>query len=183
LGPCIAACTQADYAQQIRRLRRFLEGHDLGLLQDWTQAMQQAARDLRFEKAQSLKDRLQPLQWLQDRLLFLRQARSQGDFVYPCPAEDGRNLWLLIHRGEVVGAVREPQSDASRAAARALLQSGFRLPAGESDLTDRTVDSVLLLHAWFRKHPAEKAKLLTRAQAEALCAGPVAALPCPAAKG
>jgi excinuclease ABC subunit C len=130
-------------------------------LKELTRRMTAAAADLRFEQATALRDRLELLSWLDDRLRFLRTARQGGSFVYPLTGPAGGTVWYLIHRGEVRAALREPSCPATKAAATTLVEQVFAEPTGEA-VTDHTVDSVLLVTAWFKKYAAEKAKLLTQ---------------------
>ncbi len=161
LGPCAALCTRKEYAANVRAARSFLDGRDRTLLKELTRRMTAAAADLRFEQATALRDRLELLSWLDDRLRFLRTARQGGSFVYPLTGPAGGTVWYLIHRGEVRAALREPSCPATKAAATTLVEQVFAEPTGEA-VTDHTVDSVLLVTAWFKKYAAEKAKLLTQ---------------------
>jgi hypothetical protein len=59
-----------------------------------------------------------------------------------------------------------PRDDKSRAAAAAALEAVYRAaPAGPP--TPDEIDGVLLVAAWFRRHPAEKDRTLTPAAATA----------------
>jgi hypothetical protein len=122
--------------------------------------MATAAAALRYEVAAATRDRLQLLSWLDDRLTFLRSARRGGSVVYPLAGPDGSVVWYLIQRGEVQAAIREPRDATAQADAAALLATTTAGPDVERAVTDRMVDSVLLVAAWFRKFPNEKARLL-----------------------
>ncbi|HET6572239.1 MAG TPA: GIY-YIG nuclease family protein [Fimbriiglobus sp.] len=164
LGPCGGLCTRKEYAANVRAARAFLDGRDRTLLKELTQRMMAAASELRFEQAMALRDRLQLLAWLDDRLRFLRTARQGGSFVYPLTGPAGGTVWYLIHHGEVRAALREPVCPATVTAAAALIGQVFADPGGGA-VTDHTVDSVLLVTGWFKRYAAEKAKLITRAAA------------------
>ena len=174
LGPCVGACSRADYRNKVRAAKQFLDGRDRTPLKELTKRMKMAANELRFEQAVSIRDRLVPLTWLDERLTFLRTSRQQGSYVYPLPCEDGRVMWYLIHAGEVQAVVREPRTDAARSAAAELMRDTFAVTSPAEELTYKTVDSVLLIHAWFKKNAPERAKLLTAAQAFAFCQAPPA---------
>jgi excinuclease ABC subunit C len=165
LGPCGGLCTRKGYGANVRAAKAFLDGRDRSVLTELTRRMTAAAAELRFEQATAARDRLRLLSWLDDRLTFLRGARKGGSFVYPLAGPDGRTVWYLIHRGEVWAALWEPHDGPALAATLEVIEQVFAEPAGEAGVTDRTVDSVLLVFAWFRKHAAEKAKLMTADQA------------------
>ncbi|MFM8272942.1 MAG: UvrB/UvrC motif-containing protein [Gemmata sp.] len=169
-GPCVGACTRADYAAAVRVVKAFLDGRNRTVLRTLQAEMQAAAARFEFERATSLRDKLRSLQWLDDRLSLLRTARDRNSFVYPLPGADGQTRWYLIHRGEVRGVVFPPDAEsAARVADR--LATTFADRAAPAVLSDVAVDSVLLVAAWFRKHAAERANLLQRTRAEAICAG------------
>ncbi|HBT95564.1 MAG TPA: excinuclease ABC subunit UvrC [Coriobacteriia bacterium] len=66
-GPCIGACTPEEYAQNVKRVERFLSGHRRGFLDEIEAEMKQAADNLDFEKAARTKTRLETVRGLQDR--------------------------------------------------------------------------------------------------------------------
>ena len=162
-GPCAGGCTRQGYAAQVRAAKTFLDGRSDAPIKELTAAMTAAAVALKFEQATAVRDRVQALQWLHDRLLFLRGARKGGSFVYPLAGPDGRTVWYVIHRGEVWAALRPPTTDDERAAVAAAVEQIYTSPTGEAGgVSDRTIDSLLLVTAWFRKNRGEKDKLLTR---------------------
>ncbi len=160
LGPCAGLCSRTVYGANVRLAKTFLDGKSKAVLHDLQTRMTAASEGLRFEQAMALRDRFQSLTWLDKRLNFLRSARKGGSGVYPLTGADGRIVWYLIHRGEVRAAVREPHDDESFKVANATIDGVFATERGP--VTDRTVDSVLLVSGWFRKHPEEKTKLLGR---------------------
>jgi excinuclease ABC subunit C len=168
LGPCAGLCDRKAYSASVRAAKAFLDGRDGSVLKELTRRMAAAASELKFEQAMAARDRLALLTWLDERLTFLRSARSGGSFVYPVTGPEGGTVWYLIHRGEVQAALRAPTEAAGFAAAGAVIAKVFGEPGGGGELTYKTVDSVLLVHAWFRRYADEKAKLLTRAAALAL---------------
>jgi excinuclease ABC subunit C len=171
LGPCAAACTQAAYGERVRAVRAFLEGRDGALLEALGRDMTAASAALAFERAAALRDRLQALQWLHDRLERLRQAREGQSFVYPLPGHDGDEWWYLIQQGRVAAALPAPRSpEAGRVAARTVEALYGKPPPSAAALAAHEVDGVLLVAGWFTKHREERARALTPEQALAVCA-------------
>lgn len=171
-GPCAGGCTRQEYAAGVRAVKAFLDGRNRSVLDTLQEQMQAAAERFEFEKATSLRDKLLAMQWIDDRLALLRQARDKNSFVYPLTGTDGRERWYLIHRGEVQAVAFPPTADTSAKLLELLGATFTDLPA-PAVMSDVTVDSVLLVVAWFRKHTDENAKLLTRVQAEEGCTGHV----------
>lgn len=168
-GPCVAGCTRKDYAAGVREVKAFLDGRNRSILKKLKKLMQEASAAFEFEKAMSLRDKLEAIQWLDDRLSLLRRARNRESFVYPLAGVDGRVRWYLIHRGEVQ-AVAFPPTPESGEGVLSLLATTFTDHPAPAILSDVAVDSVLLVAAWFRKNGGERARLLTRADAEGACA-------------
>ena len=169
LAPCVGACSRAGYQTKVRAAKAFLDGHDRTALNELTKRMRMASNELRFEQAVAIRDRYVPLAWIDERLTFLRTAREQGSYVYPLACEDGRVTWYLIHAGEIQTALREPLTPAARGVAVGVLRAVFGGKSVQAELTYKTVDSVLLVHAWFRKNAGEREKLLSAAEALAAC--------------
>lgn len=162
LAPCAAACTRRQYADRVRAARAFLDGNDAAPLEVLEREMTAAAAALQYERAAALRDRLDALRWLYDRLGFLRRARKRQSFVYPVQGHDGSETWYLIHHGQVRVALPAPQSDDKRRSAEELVQKVFRDAAGRpGPVAADEMDGVLLVAAWFRRHPVERARVLT----------------------
>ena len=107
-GPCVGGCTRKEYSVGVRGAKAFLDGRNRSILKTLREQMESASAAFEFEKAMSLRDKLQAIQWLDDRLSLLRSARDQSSFVYPLLGSDGRVRWYLIHRGEVQGVTYAP---------------------------------------------------------------------------
>ncbi len=172
-GPCVAACSRAEYASGVRAAKAFLDGRDRTILARIKELMEQSAESFQFEKAMALRDRLLSLQWIDARLSLLRQARTRSSFVYPFTGHDGRVRWYLIHRGEVRAACFAPTTDEERGRSDAFLTATFATQDGERTLAGDAVDSVLLVVAWFRRNAEERKKLISKAQAIRALAGEI----------
>jgi excinuclease ABC subunit C len=169
LGPCAAACSRTDYSAAVRDAVRFLEGADVSPLETLQREMQEASSARAFERAAALRDRWTPMQWLSVHLERVRQA-CRRSCVYPTVGRDGsRDHWCLIHHGRVRAVTPAPRDDVGRAATAAALDAVYHGGAGGPPRPDE-IDGVLLVAAWFRRHPVEKEKVLAPAAARAACA-------------
>ena len=168
-GPCVAACTRKEYGAGTRGARAFLDGRDRTILVKLKEKMEAAAVEFEFEKALAMRDRLLALEWLDARLSLLRHARDKNSFIYPLAGPDGRDRWYLIHRGQVRAVCHAPVTDEDRRQTAELLSATFIEGPGAVVLTGGTVDSVLLVAAWFRKNGVERSKLMTRASVASKC--------------
>jgi excinuclease ABC subunit C len=172
LGPCVGACSQRAYAARVRQARAFLAGADPGPLQTLERDMTAAAAAQAFERAAGLRDRLQSLRWLHEQLARMRQVQAEGSLVYLVDGHDGTRLWYVIRGGRTVLGLHSPCDSQTRKVARDKLEEVYR--AGRPEAAGppfEHLDGLLLVAAWFRRYPAERARTLTPAEALALCRG------------
>lgn len=66
-APCNVRISKEDYRADIRRLRMFLDGNRKSLLKEMHAEMEQAATELRYEKAARLRDEIAALESLRER--------------------------------------------------------------------------------------------------------------------
>ena len=85
LGRCIAPCTgqvsAKEYAARVQEGISLLEGNDKALLADLTARMEQAAEDLRFEQAATLRDRIRAVRALGEKQKVVAGAFAELDAV------------------------------------------------------------------------------------------------------
>jgi excinuclease ABC subunit C len=168
LAPCAAACTREAYRKQARAAQRFLSGRDTSALAGLRQRMEACVKILAFEQAAALRDQLNLLEWLYHRLDRVRQARAGRCFVYPVPGHAAEDRWYLIHHGVIVGVYENPKRAANSGTLRAALDclAEHKLPPGSSP-TLRSLENVLLVAGWLRRHPAENERTMDYATARA----------------
>lgn len=156
LGPCAGFTTRRQVASAVRSLRNFLDGEDDSILDQLRNEMMAASRELNFERAGSVRDRIQDIEWLHQRLAILRTSREQAAMVYSLTGHDGQTIWYLMNRGQIWAAVHEPVTEDERRVVHDLLDA----VAQTIPRVGRTcVDSVLLVSAWFRRQPGERDRL------------------------
>ncbi len=170
LGPCTGGCSHRAYQAQLQKARDFLSGKDAGPVPDLQQQMEQAAAAQHFERAAVLRDRLAPLEWLSRRLERLRYARHKLSFVYPVVGPDGDEAWYLIHGARTLAVVPAPTDPERKTAARRAIDAAFRdVRSGWLREAYEHADGMMLVLAWFRRHPAELKRTLSPQQARARC--------------
>jgi excinuclease ABC subunit C len=67
VGPCIGTVTQKEYRQMISDLESFLAGRTDGIVKRLQSEMQDAAEELRFERAAALRDQLKAVETIVER--------------------------------------------------------------------------------------------------------------------
>ena len=157
LGPCVGATREDEYLTRFRAAKEFLEGkHDAPLVP--LRAQMEASSDaLDFERAATMRDKIRRLEGLQEQFGRIRFALESLSFEYtiPGPTKDDARTYV-VRRGRVRHEGPAPRTAADRRALEAkvaeILAPAERAPA---TVPGHEVDEVLLVAAWFKKHPKE----------------------------
>ena len=171
LGPCVGGCTAAQYDTRVQLVRGFLDGADDGPLRALRQEMVAASERLEFERAGSLRDKLQRLEGLREQFIRFRFAIETLSFVYTVPGFDGDDRIYLIRRGRVRSEHVIPRSASDRLRLIDMVTDVFASGERESaQLPAHEIDELLLLSSWFRRFPAELARSRAASAYVAECA-------------
>jgi excinuclease ABC subunit C len=166
LGPCAGQCTRSQYSAQLRAARAFLDGHDRSELTRLEEQLQEASQLCEYERAASVRDRLERLQYLFDRLELLREPALPAQFVYP--ADVGRRqVWYLLADGRVVGATSAPDSHAAAGKCLRRLRRAYQSAVGGEELLHRPARQIV--SAWFRARREELRAILSPEDATGIC--------------
>ena len=156
LGPCIAACTEAEYRERLLLARAFLEGNDDGPLDALRVEMEASSERLEFERAAAYRDKLRRLELLREQFGRLRFAVETLSFAYHVPGEGGDDRVYLIRRGRVRAETTPPAAPADHARLRALEMEVFApVERNTAAVPTHEIDELLLLSSWFRRFPEE----------------------------
>jgi excinuclease ABC subunit C len=170
LGPCAAGCSRAAYERKVRAARDFLSGTDTTLLKDLERDMSAAATKQQFESAAAARDKLVPLRWLDEKLTTYRRLRNTFSFIYPLTDVHGREIWYLIHGGRTVSAVPAPSDREGSERVAILIETVYHRKDAWALLDCyEHHDGLLLVAAWFRKHPQERLRTIIPTEALARC--------------
>ena len=156
LGPCIAACTEAEYRDRLVLARAFLDGSDDGPLEALRVEMEASSERLEFERAASYRDKLRRLELLREQFARLRFAVETLSFAYHVPGEGGDDRLYLIRRGRVRAETPVPAAPSDHARLRALEMEVFApVERVTAAVPTHEIDELLLLSSWFRRFPEE----------------------------
>ncbi len=164
LGPCVGGCTEKEYRQRVALARAFLDGHDDGPIATLRHEMEVASDKLEFERAASMRDKLQRLEALKQQFLRFRFAVETLSFVYTVPGFDGEDRVYLIRRGRVRAEDIPPQSERDRRRLAHLTEAVYGTAERETtQIPTHEIDELLLLSSWFRRFPGELARTMRAA--------------------
>jgi excinuclease ABC subunit C len=80
-APCIGAVNQAQYRQVIDDLCQFLEGRTAPIIERLKKEMEQAAEELRFEKAAALRDQILAIEKVVERQKVISNEQMDSDVI------------------------------------------------------------------------------------------------------
>lgn len=148
--------TAPSYADRVAIVRDFLAGRTDAPLAMLRERMEAAAEAWEFERAGSLKAKLEQLTWLHGRLRKFRADVDRLTFLYRPEGHGGEARVYLVRRGTVRAEVPAPASADDERALEALARRVFDGPDPKGrDIPTHDLDELYLVAAWFRKHVGE----------------------------
>ena len=143
----------AEFALEIGADFFGLDSGVLGSIED-------ASEQLQFERAASLRDKLQRLEVLREQFGRLRFAVEKLSFAYTVKGHEGDDRVYLVKRGVVRAELPKPRSSWQRTKLKRLAHDIFGSGAEKPALAVPTheIDELLLLSSWFRRFPQEMTK-------------------------
>jgi len=82
-APCNLRVSKEEYAEDIRRLRMFLDGRKQALMDELRASMQQASKELKFEKAGRIRDEIKAIENLNLRGDLREHAQPEAFYIDP----------------------------------------------------------------------------------------------------
>jgi excinuclease ABC subunit C len=152
-GPCGGFVTEADYRARVETAVAFLEGRAVAPFDRIIAAMTAASRTAAYEQAAKWRDRFDALEWLFAEGNKIRTAIDALSFVYTDPGAFGDERSYIIRRATVRASAPAPRTPIEREAFDALLAAHTAPEPAAGPLPAEAIDEMLLLLAWFRRHP------------------------------
>jgi excinuclease ABC subunit C len=166
LGPCAGECTRTQYTAHLRATRAFLDGRNPAPLAKIEREVHDAAQLCQYERAASLRDRLERLQYLHDRLEMLREPALPAQFVYPVDL-GRRQVWYMLAGGRVVAVAPVPTSGGEAEKCLRRLQRVYQFVDNGDVTADRPASQIV--SAWFRTNRDHLQTILLPDEAEQYC--------------
>lgn len=159
LGPCVSACTRAEYDERVQLLRAFLEGQSKLPIERLRRDMNEAKERLAYERAALLRDRLHRLEQLRRQFSKIRFALESLSLVYPVPGFEGDDRVYLLRRGTVRAEASAPRTTEERLHLQRLIDQVYQpREPDESPVRTHEIEEILVLSAWFSQNPGELAR-------------------------
>ncbi|WP_420576899.1 excinuclease ABC subunit UvrC [Ekhidna sp.] len=107
LGPCEGLQSESDYLKDIDEARKILKGKIGIVSRSYKEKMQAASEELKFELAQSYKDKLDRLEKFQSRSLIVNQKITSTDVFTMTESSNEKSLfinYMKIENGAIVNS-------------------------------------------------------------------------------
>jgi excinuclease ABC subunit C len=153
IGPCVAACTEAEYSERLARAHAVFEGMDTGLFESLQQDMAAASASLAYERAGWLRNRLAALSELDAQLERVMDVlpTTSGVLRVGGHTEAAPRLYLILQARVVA------ECEATDPLGCTLLDANLRAhapTAAKRRLPSlRHLDEMLMVEQWLRAHP------------------------------
>jgi excinuclease ABC subunit C len=155
LGPCIRACSRRAYEAQVKSAKDFLSGRNDEPMAQIEKQMLSAARNLQFEQATVLREDLRAIEWLSRRATDINRAKNTYTFVYSVAGVDGQDVWYLIRRGHIEGALAAPKTTAATSRTHRLVQGWLDQDHHIGTKFTARPETLALVTSWFRNNRPE----------------------------
>ena len=105
LAPCAGKVSEDAYAQVVKNVVNFLNGHAEGVVQGLTEEMRQAARAMQFERAATLRDRIQAIEDVMQKQKAMIAGGGDRDVLYFTEqGDDAYVQQLVVREGRIIGS-------------------------------------------------------------------------------
>lgn len=157
-APCIGAIDQAGYRQMIADLQAFLNGHSEGIISRTQQEMENAAVELKYEKAAALRDQLKAMQNIVERQkVVFSPDYLDSDVVAMARADNEACVQIFFIRGgKLIGReyfVLEGAEDAADSEVMAQFVKQFYTEAAnvpQQVMLPQEIEEAKIIQEWMR---------------------------------
>jgi excinuclease ABC subunit C len=153
-GPCAGLVEERRYRERVAAAIGFLAGTAIGPIDRAVDAMVEASDRHDFEGALRWRAKFEELEWLMAAATRARSAIGLLTFVYRDPGTFGDDRVYLLRHGLVRASYPYPSTPIEWEAFRGVIEEELAKPVPAAGLLDAaTLDEMLLVMSWFRRHP------------------------------
>ncbi len=153
-GPCAGLVEERRYREQVAAAIQFLAGAAIAPIDRTVEMMSEASARQDFESAARWRDKFEQLEWLIAAAARARAAIQLLTFVYREPGAFGDDRIYLVRHGLVRATYPYPATPIEHEAFRGVVAEEMATPLPPAGLLDAaTIDEMLLVMSWFRRHP------------------------------
>lgn len=102
-GPCEGLQSEADYMEGLKKIKNILKGNLGPVISGFRQEMKEAAANMGFEQAESIRKKIEHLENYQARSVIVNKHIEQADVFSMFRDEDGAFInYLMVQNGTIV---------------------------------------------------------------------------------
>ncbi|MEY6431570.1 excinuclease ABC subunit UvrC [Thioalkalicoccus limnaeus] len=170
-GPCVGLVEPADYADDVARTAKFLEGRTSEVIDELVAAMERASTELAFERAATLRDQIQTLRRIQQHQAVSGEG---GDLDIIAGAQQGGThcvVVFFVRSGRNLGSKTffpqaPPDTDEAALLAGFIAQFYHDKPVPPEILTSALPDEAALLAEALSQRVGRRVRIQARVRAE-----------------
>lgn len=173
-APCTGTVTKEEYREVYFEICRFLEGKSKGLVKELNEQMLAASREMRFEKAAELRDKIRAINEIEEKQKVIN-AGKQSDSDVIAIAEDEKIAFcevFFIRGGKIIGRENYRISNTDNASASEILTDFVKQFYQEAEyippeiLTENEIEDREAIEEWLRTMKNKKVSVLTPQRGE-----------------
>jgi excinuclease ABC subunit C len=165
-APCIGAVDQESYRAMIHDLCRFLEGHTEPIVEHLEREMDEAAEDLRFERAAAIRDQLTAIEKVVEGQKVVSQRKIDTDVIaFAREQGDACVQVFFIRAGKLIGREYFVLEGSDEAEGEEILQSFLKQFYGKSPyvpprvMLPQEIEEARIIEAWLTQRRNGQAKV------------------------
>lgn len=175
-APCTGRVTKEEYRQVFFNICRFLDGNHKELINDLTEQMKEASKDMLYEKAADLRDKIRAIQDIEENQKIINTEKQDDRDVIALAREDTAAFCeiFFIRNGKVIG--RESYKiDNTRHNSESEIVTDFVKQFYQSDryipneiMTEYEVEDLKAIEDWLRAMKRKKVTITNPKRGEKL---------------
>jgi len=169
LGPCTGKVAKSDYRRMVNTIVRLLCGQRDGLIRDTEREMNEAAAELRFERAAHLRDRISGIREVIFRQKFRVNAVDNNNLIAIYPSKEANSAELFfIRKGVLEEQKKMPLADWSDGELSQVIMSDVEriffpaLEPGRKPMSQLEVDAMNIMARWLYRHQDDQSLVYIR---------------------
>ncbi len=169
LGPCTGKVEKTEYRKMINTIVRLLSGQRDGLIRDTEREMNEAAANLRFERAAHLRDRISGIREVISKQKFRVNAVDNNNLIaiYPAKEADSVEIFFIkkgvLEEQKKMSFTAQPDNELTQAIMPDIEQIFFRASGPRREPMSRLeVDAMNIIARWLYRNRSDQSLVYIR---------------------
>lgn len=175
-APCTGRVTKDEYRQVFFDICRFLDGSHKELLEDLNEQMKAASKNLEFEKAAMIRDKIRSINEMEEKQKVINTEKQNDKDIIALATEDSLAFCevFFVRSGKVTGHESYKIDNASNSEPAEIITDFVKQFYGDSSdipdeiLTEYEIEENELISGWLRQIKGKKVSLVSPKRGEKL---------------